>query len=166
MQITRSVPFLRLTIFAASIFICLTHPIWVFSQTIDNLTITKSWIRATPAAAKVAGGYLTIANNGSNDDVLIAVNFAGAEKSQIHEMSFDNDVMTMRPLTDGANISAGSTLVLKPGGIHLMLMGIKNQLKDGQNFPVELTFAKAGTLKVDFQVLTTSNAKKMMMQEN
>ena len=136
------------------------------AQTIGNLTITKAWIRATPPAAMAAGGFMVIANNGTTDDVLMAVEFSGARKSEIHQMKMNDGVMTMRPLKDGLTIGAGKKTTLKPGGFHLMFMGLQNQLKDGQKFPLKLTFARAGEISIDFVVLSMDRGKKLMMQEN
>ena len=136
------------------------------TQTVGNLTITNTWIRATPPVAKVAGGFMVITNNGTADDILLAVDFSGAKKSEIHQMKMDNGVMTMRPLKDGLTLGAGKKTILKPGGFHLMFMGLQNQLKDGQKVPVKLTFANAGEISIDFDVFSMAKGKKLMMQEN
>ncbi|VAV96712.1 Copper metallochaperone, bacterial analog of Cox17 protein [hydrothermal vent metagenome] len=136
------------------------------AQTIADLSVSKNWIRATPPAAMVGGGYLVISNSGSHDDTLTAAEFTGAKKTEIHEMKIKDGVMKMRPLKDGIKIPAGGTIVLKPGGFHLMFMGLKSRLKDGQNFPIKLTFANAGETIVNFPVLTMEKGKKLMMPEN
>ena len=106
-----------------------------------------------PSGAKVAGGYLTIENKGTAPDRLIsgAGDFAG--KVEIHEMAMNNGVMTMRPLDKGLTIEPGKTVKLAPGGYHLMLMDLKNPLKQGDKVPLTLEFEKAGkvTLSLDVQ---------------
>ena len=64
--------------------------------------------------------------------------------AEIHEMAMDNAVMTMRALPDGVEIKPGETLTFKPGGLHLMLMGLKKPLVQGTDVHVTLNFAKAG----------------------
>jgi copper(I)-binding protein len=60
--------------------------------------------------------------------------------------------MKMRMLMNGAEIPAGGVLEFKPGGSHVMLVGLKQTLSEGQKIPITLTFAKAGAIKVDAKV--------------
>jgi copper(I)-binding protein len=118
-----------------------------------DLVITQPWSRATPAGAKVAGGYLTIENKGSAPDRLVTGAGDVAGRVEIHEMAMNIGVMTMRPLDKGLTIEPGKTVKLAPGGYHLMLMDLKNPLKQGEKVPLTLEFEKAGkvTLSLDVQ---------------
>ena len=144
----------------------LTSTLPSLAQAVGNLTITNNWIRATPPAAMVGGGFLVIENSSTKDDTLISVEFGGAKKSEIHEMKMDDGIMKMRPLYDGIVVPAGGKIELKPGGFHLMFMGLKDQLKDGQNFPIKLTFANAGEITLEFPVLDLIKGKQLMMHGN
>lgn len=137
-----------------------------FVNAAGTIEITKAWLRATPPSAMAAGGYLVITNNTGSDDTLIGVEFSQAGKSEIHEMKMNDGVMQMRPLKQGITIPAGESILLKPGGFHLMFMGMKSQLKDGQNYPVKLTFTNSGAMEINFPVLSMGKGKKLMMQEN
>jgi periplasmic copper chaperone A len=117
-----------------------------------DLVIMQPWSRATPGGAKIAGGYLTIENKGAASDRLIAVSGDIAGKVEIHEMAMNNGVMTMRPLEKGLEIEPGKTVKLAPGGYHLMLMDLKNPLKQGEKVPLELQFEKAGKVAVSLDV--------------
>ena len=117
-----------------------------------DLVITQAWSRATPGGAKVAGGYLTIENKGSTPDRLIGGSADVADKVQVHEMTMNNGVMTMRPLDQGLTIEPGKTVKLAPGGYHLMLLDLKSPLKRGDKVPVTLEFEKAGKVKLSFDV--------------
>src|SRR5271168_3392214 len=75
-----------------------------------NLVITQPWSRATPGGAKIGGGYLTIENRGSAPDRLIGGSADVAAKVQVHEMSMNNGVMTMRPVEGGLVIEPGKTV--------------------------------------------------------
>ncbi|MFH1339764.1 MAG: copper chaperone PCu(A)C [Pseudomonadota bacterium] len=119
---------------------------------VGDLLITQAWSRATPGGAKVAGGYLNIANKGAVADRLVGGSADVAGKFEIHEMSMNNGVMTMRPLDKGLVIEPGKTVKLAPGGYHLMLMDLKGALKQGDKVPVTLEFEKAGKVKVSFDV--------------
>ena len=117
-----------------------------------DLVITQAWSRATPGGAKIAGGYLTIENKGSAPDRLIGGSADVADKVQVHEMSMNNGVMTMRQLDKGLAIEPGKTVKLAPGGYHLMMLDLKSPLKQGDKVPVTLEFEKAGKVKLSLDV--------------
>ena len=117
-----------------------------------DLVITQAWSRATPGGAKVAGGYLTIENKGSTPDRLMGGSADVADKVQVHEMTMNNGVMTMRLLDQGLMIEPGKTVKLAPSGYHLMLLDLKSPLKRGDKVPVILEFEKAGKVTVSFDV--------------
>ena len=117
-----------------------------------DLTITQAWSRATPGGAKIGGGYLTIENKGSTADRLIGGSGDVAAKIEVHEMTTNNGVMTMRPLDKGLTIEPGKTVKLAPGGYHLMLFDLREPLKQGDKVPVTLEFEKAGKVKLSLDV--------------
>lgn len=117
-----------------------------------GIRIEQPWTRATPGGARVGGGYLRITNSGQAADRLIAGQVTFAERVEIHEMAVTGGVMTMRNLPDGLEIPAGQTVELKPGGYHVMFMGLRQPLTEGQIVKATLTFARAGTIEVDFRV--------------
>jgi copper(I)-binding protein len=117
-----------------------------------DLVITQAWSRATPNGAKIAGGYLTIENNGATADRLIGGSGEVAAKIEVHEMAMNNGVMTMRPLDKGLAIEPGKTVKLAPGGYHLMMFDLKEPLKQGDKVPVTLEFEKAGKVNLSFDV--------------
>jgi hypothetical protein len=116
------------------------------------LVITQAWSRATPGGAKVGGGYLTIENKGTAPDRLIGGSSDVAAKVQVHQMTMNNGVMTMRPLEGGVVIEPGKTIKLAPGGYHLMLFDLKSPLKQGDKLPVTLEFEKAGKVSIVLDV--------------
>jgi len=124
------------------------------AQTAGGIKVDKPFSRATPASAKVGGGYLTITNSGSAEDKLVSATSAASGSVEIHEMATKDGVMTMRPVTSGLPIPAGKSVALAPGGFHLMLMNLKAPLKAGDKVPVTLTFEKAGKLDVMLDVQT------------
>jgi len=117
-----------------------------------DLVITQAWMRATPRGAKVGGGYLTIANKGTMPDRLISASADFADKAQLHEMSTKDGVMTMRPVDEGLAIDPGKTVTLAPGGYHLMLLGLKKPLREGDKVAITLEFERAGVVGIAFNV--------------
>jgi len=117
-----------------------------------DLVIAAPWARATPAGARVGGGFLAITNHGAAPDRLVSARSDVADHVEIHEMKMEGEVMRMRPLAEGIDIKPGETLTLKPGSFHLMFMGLKQPLMKGERFKVRLTFAKAGAIVLDMKV--------------
>jgi hypothetical protein len=113
-----------------------------------GIEVKTPWTRATVAGASVAAGYLAIENKGAEADRLTGAATAAAEKVEIHEMSMEGDIMKMRALPEGIEIKPGETVTLKPGGIHLMIFGLKQPLIPGATVPVTLSFARAGQIAV------------------
>lgn len=120
--------------------------------TTEGLTITQPRIRATVPTAKVAAGYITIHNHGSEPDRLIGGSVDFAAKVDVHEMKLFDGVMTMRPLADGLVIPAGETVTLKPGADHLMFMKLSEPMQKGEMRTVTLQFEKAGNVEIIFSV--------------
>jgi periplasmic copper chaperone A len=120
---------------------------------LGDLVVTSPWTRATPGGAKIAGGYLKIANNGKTADRFLGAKSGPTDHVEIHEMSMNDGVMKMRPLPDGGlEIKPGETVELKSGGYHLMFMDLTQPLKQGDTFRATLQFEKAGPLDVNFSV--------------
>ncbi|MGJ8571728.1 MAG: copper chaperone PCu(A)C [Hoeflea sp.] len=119
---------------------------------LGSLEIEHPFARATPPNAPVSGGYMVIRNTGEEADRLISGEAAFADRVEVHEMKMDGEVMKMRQLADGLEIPAGGEVVLKPGGYHVMFIGIDSQFKDGETRSVKLTFEKAGSIEVGFDV--------------
>jgi copper(I)-binding protein len=117
-----------------------------------DLVISQAWTRATPGGAKTGGGFLTIENKGTASDKLIGASADVAGKVEVHEMTTNDGVMKMRPVEGGLTIDPGKTVKLAPGGYHLMMMGLKNPLKQGDKLPVTLQFEKAGKVAVTLDV--------------
>ncbi len=120
--------------------------------TLGDIAISGAFTRATLPNAPVAGGFLTLTNKGAEDDVLVSASSEIARETQIHEMAMEGDVMKMRQLEDGLVVPAGESVALKPGGFHIMFMGLNGPLVEGETVPVTLTFAKAGTITVELAV--------------
>ena len=111
----------------------------------NQLEVSNAWARATPGKAENGAAYLTIQS--PTPDRLLSVSTPVAKKAELHTMSMEGMVMKMRPLAD-LDIPAGQPVTLKPGGQHVMLLGLDAPLREGQSFPLTLTFEKAGTRTV------------------
>ncbi len=115
-----------------------------------KLEVQDAWTRPAALGATDAG-YLRIDNRGGRADVLIGVGSPAAAEVSIHESRMAGQVMTMRSLTT-LDIPGGRAVTFAPGGLHLMMTGLKRKLRPGDQFPVALIFAKAGRRTVEFVV--------------
>ncbi|PDW02751.1 copper chaperone PCu(A)C [Candidatus Viridilinea mediisalina] len=129
------------------------------SYTLGDLTLTDPWIRPRSQAEVEAGpintgGYLLISNQGSEPDFLIDA-AAGdlSEVVELHTMVMDGDVMRMDQI-ERIEIPAGGTTELRPGGLHVMFIGLNRGLEPGDIIKLNLTFERSGTIEVDAVVRT------------
>lgn len=118
--------------------------------TVGSLELSGAFTRATLPAAKVGGGFLTIINHGDEADRLISATSPATPVVQLHEMLMDGDVMKMREKENGIEIPAGETVILAPGGLHIMFMQMTAPFVEGEEVAVTLGFEKAG--KVDIML--------------
>jgi copper(I)-binding protein len=116
------------------------------------LEIDHPWARATAPTAPAAGGFLKVTNDGTTPDRLVSARSPAAEQVQVHEMKMDGNIMRMRELDKGLEIPARGSVTLAPGGFHLMMMGLKAPLKQGERVPLTLVFEKAGSIDVELLV--------------
>lgn len=112
------------------------------------LRIESAWARAMLPGQPAGGGYLSIANGGSEPDRLLGGSTPSAGRVEIHTMEVVDDVMIMRPVEGGLEIPAGETVELKPGGLHLMFMEVGAPFAEGGSVPVALEFERAGTVEI------------------
>ena len=140
------------TLFVALAACLLATPAPAQEYKLGSLEIEHPWSRATAKGAKIGAGYLTIKNTGSAPDRLVGGSFADAAKVEVHEMSMDQGVMKMRPLSGGVEIKPGETVEFKPDGYHLMFVGLKQPLKQGERVDGTLQFEHAGSVQVQYVI--------------
>ena len=111
-------------------------------------------------AADAVGGqgatgavFMTLKNDGRRPDTLIAAHADGiAEAVELHRTTVDDGVMKMQPVESGIEIPAQSEVVLKPGDYHMMLLGLKRDLKVGDTFTITLSFELSDPLELSVEV--------------
>jgi copper(I)-binding protein len=102
--------------------------------------VDDPWVRATVVGQPASGAFMRI--TADTDSTLLSVTSPAASDVQIHQMSMTNDVMRMGPV-DAVPLPARKTVSLDPDGYHVMLMGLKNQIKEGDQVPLTLTVQNA-----------------------
>jgi copper(I)-binding protein len=119
---------------------------------VGAIEIHDPWSRATPSTAPTAGGFMTITNNGSTPDRLVAIESPASARAEVHEMKMDGSVMRMREIEGGLVLPAGQTVTLKPGGFHVMFTQLRAPFVKDKLVPATLVFEKAGRIDVEFAV--------------
>jgi copper(I)-binding protein len=136
----------------AAALILIAAPAVAETYKVGSIQIEQPWARATPKGATIGAGYMKITNTGSELDRLIGGSVSFAGRFEVHSMTMEQGVMKMREVKDGLEIKPGETVELKPGGYHVMFVGLKEPLKQGEDVSVTLKFAKAGTIEVKYPV--------------
>ena len=127
---------------------------------VGALEISSAYAKAMLPGQPVGGGYLTIRNTGKVDDRLVQASSPNARTVDIHEMSMQGQVMKMRKLEEGLAIPAGQTVMLAPGGFHLMFMAPSAPFRLGDQIPVTLTFETAGKIDIVIPVQAAGPASR------
>lgn len=123
------------------------------TYTLGTLSIEHAWSRATIGAGRPGVFYVEITNTGSADDALVGIATPVADMPMLHETVVTDGVASM-PHAMSVPVPAGQTVALAPGGFHGMLMDLKSALREGDSFPLSLTFRDAGEVTVNVEVLS------------
>lgn len=110
----------------------------------------SSWARATVGASPVGAAYLTIRNPGGADR-LLSVSSPAAGRVELHEHRLEGDIARMRQV-EAIDLPAGAAIEMQPGGLHVMLMGLKAPLAAGEPLMLTLRFERAGEVRATIPV--------------
>ncbi|NQW12439.1 MAG: copper chaperone PCu(A)C [Alphaproteobacteria bacterium] len=121
------------------------------SQQHAAISVTAAFARASAGPAKTGAAYLTIHNAGSGADRLVAAKADVAKRVELHTHRHEGGVMKMRPIA-AVDIPAGGKASLKPGGDHVMFMGLTAPLTEGESFTLTLVFERAGEITVTVEI--------------
>jgi len=115
------------------------------------VVVQQPWARATPGGAKTGAAYMTLINNGASADRLLSATTPLADQVQFHKETEDNGVSRMREVRN-VELEPGAKIVFKPGEMHMMLVGLKQPLIEGQALPLTLQFERAGNIDVTMPI--------------
>lgn len=118
-------------------------------KTVGSLTLSDSWARA--AKTQTSAAYVVIHNKGTTQDRLIGASSPAAERVELHTTEMQGDIARMKKL-DAVEVPPAQKAEFKPGGLHIMLIGVKRPLEEGQSIKITLQFEKAGNVELDVAV--------------
>ena len=107
------------------------------------IVVSGPWIKEQVPGKAIAAGYLSVENRGAGEEALLGIECTDASAVEMHEMIHENDMMKMRKMEQGL-IPGHSTLTFAPGGSHLMLLGLRRELSEGDTVQLTLHFKQAG----------------------
>lgn len=133
-----------------------------------QVNVKDPWVRATVSQQKATGAFMQITS--VQDARLVEVKTPVAGVIEIHEMKMEKDVMKMRAMPGGLDLPAGKGVELKPGGYHVMLMDLKQQMKEGDIVPVTLVIEgkdkKRTTVEIKAPVKPLATAPSKMEHDH
>lgn len=119
---------------------------------INGIALEQPWVRASAGTGKTSAAYITLTNHGREADRLIGAESPIAAQAMIHQTVNEGGVMKMGHVA-AIELPPGVTVDLSPGGHHIMLMDLKQPLKEGTSIPLALIFEKAGRVQIVARVL-------------
>lgn len=117
----------------------------------DGVTVEDAWGRPSPSATENAAFYMTLVG-GAETDSLTTASSDACSMTELHETSMNDGQMSMAPVEDGIEVPADSTVMLEPGGLHVMCMGVVEPLEAGDSVDVQLGFASGETVTVSADI--------------
>lgn len=108
----------------------------------DEITVKDAWIPEGPPSAKATAAFMVIENHTGKEVALVAAKTEAARATEMHKMEMRNEMMEMKKI-ERIPVPANSQAELKPGGLHLMLIGLTKPLKDGDKVSFTLQFSNS-----------------------
>lgn len=153
------------TLFIA-LLLAIAMPFNAFAHNHSQLAFEHSWIKLPIPGMQMTGGFINITNNGAQDEQLIAVHSEIAKTVELHSMVMVDGVMKMRAVDGGWTIPAGETISLKPGGNHIMFIGLQKHLHEDDMITLKLEFKHAGQVERHFHVAKSGVISEEQMTQH
>lgn len=116
-----------------------------------GIKVSHAWARASAKMARTGAAYVTLENASGMPDKLVSASAPVADKVELHTHIKDGAIMKMREV-ESIEVGPHAKVMLKPGGLHIMMIGLKEQLVKGGHFPLTLDFEKGGKVTVDVAI--------------
>lgn len=145
------------TAFAAAVMMGLLGPAAADDMKVGDMTkvgdvmIHGAWARASLGNTKNSAAYMIIEATGDAADRLVGTETDAANSAELHNHLMENGIAKMRPVA-AVEVAPGEPTVLQPGGLHVMLMGVKQPLVEGETMMLSLTFEQAGSVDLEVPI--------------
>jgi periplasmic copper chaperone A len=118
-----------------------------------QIEIKDIWVRETPPGTSITALYMNIENSGGEDDTLKSVSSNISKSAEIHNTSVDQHGVAKMEMLESVSVPARESVHFEPGGMHIMLIDLREPLKSGDKVDIELVFDRAGQMKVQAEVV-------------
>ena len=125
----------------------------------DTITVNDPYVRAVPPMVKTSAAFMQIQNSGESEHFVVGASTPAAGAVELHMHTNDDGVMRMRRIPH-IHLPPGQTVVLQPGGLHIMLFDLKSAINPGDELPVTLTFDDGSTKDISAVVRTVQSRMK------
>lgn len=130
--------------------LCVAAGAWAAAA--DDVVVQEPYVRLAPPNAPATGAFMVIRNNGAKDLKVIRADNPLSKITELHTHLNDGGVMKMRPVS-AIEIKAKGEAVLKPGGLHVMMIDLKGPMKEGDSVPITLSFDDGSSKVVEAKVV-------------
>ena len=127
----------------------------------DSVTVQDPYVRLAPPNAPATGAFMVIRNGGDKDVKVVSASNPASKVTELHTHLNEGGVMKMRPVP-AIEVKAKGEAVLKPGGLHVMLIDLKAPMKEGDVVPITLGFDDGSSKQVDAKVVRPTAAAMPM----
>ncbi|MDA0701674.1 MAG: copper chaperone PCu(A)C [Proteobacteria bacterium] len=141
-------------LFAAAVMHLSSHAL--ADDNAQGIKVVDVWANASLAGTTNGAAFITLSNRGDKADRIVGVESPVAAKAELHTHMMDDGVAKMRPAA-AVDLPAGETAIMEPGGLHVMLLGLTEPLKEGESFPLTLILERSGPIQVEV-IVKASNA--------
>lgn len=124
----------------------------------DQVTVNDAFVREVPAGQNISAAFMTVHNEDMSDHKIVRASSPVAKSVELHTHSHENGMMKMRQIPE-INIPAGDDAYLKPGGLHVMLIGLQETLSPAKPVSITLTFEDGSEKKLSLPVKAVGPAK-------
>jgi copper(I)-binding protein len=117
----------------------------------QGIKVVDAWAKASLAGTTNGAAFVTLSNQSGEADRIVAAETSVAAKAKLHTHLMDDGIMRMRPLA-AVELESGETATMAPGGLHVMLLGLTEPLKESKSFPLTLFLERSGPVHVEVMV--------------
>jgi copper(I)-binding protein len=140
--------------------------LWILSggvsaQGIDDLAIDGAYVRAVPPGQPNSAAFMKVSNNSETDHAMVGGSSPVADVVELHTHTMDGGMMRMRRV-EKIDLPAGETVSLQPGGLHVMLIGLKQKLVPEEKIPLTLRFEDGSEVTLEAPVVKLQMKMKPM----
>ena len=141
-------------LFYPLVLVLFTSPLWAQSVS-DSVTIEEPFARAVAPGMAMSGAFMTLTNQDKVEHFVISASSDVASNVELHMHTMQDGMMRMRQVAH-FHLQPGKSTILKPGGLHIMLMGLKQPLVEGTTIQITLAFSDGSNKIVDVPVKSLS----------